>query len=126
MLVTSSSLTASGVMAKSEAFWTEIVEPSGSALATSAAASAPLAPSRLMTGKEPPSSSVRPWEIWRLIRSEEPPAEAPTGISTAPDGYSPLSLPPPAVFWTPPQAVRARAAAAATAARLRLRLLLAS
>ena len=44
MLVTSSSATASGVIAKSEAFWTEMVEPSGSALATSAAASAPLAP----------------------------------------------------------------------------------
>ena len=44
MLVTSSSGTASGVIAKSEAFWTEMVEPSGSALATSAAASAPLAP----------------------------------------------------------------------------------
>ena len=57
MLVTSSSLTASGVIAKSEAFCTEMVEPSGSALATSAAASAPLAPSRLMTGNEPPSSS---------------------------------------------------------------------
>ena len=60
MLVTSSSLTASGVIAKSEAFWTEMVEPSGSALATSAAASAPLAPERLITGKEPPSSSDRP------------------------------------------------------------------
>ncbi len=36
------------------------MEPSGSALATSAAASAPLAPERLITGKEPPSSSVRP------------------------------------------------------------------
>ena len=84
MLVTWSSGTASGVIAKSEAFWTEMVEPSGSALATSAAASAPLAPSRLITGKEPPSSSDSPWEIWRLIRSEEPPADAPTGISTEP------------------------------------------
>ena len=73
-------------MAKSEAFCTEIVEPSASALATSAAASAPLAPSRLITEKVPPSSSERPWATWRLIRSEEPPAEAPTGISTAPEG----------------------------------------
>ena len=73
-------------MANSDAFCTEIVEPSGFALATSAAASAPLAPSRLMTAKVPPSSSERPIEIWRLIRSEEPPAEAPTGISTAPLG----------------------------------------
>ena len=38
MLVTSSSVTARGVMANSEAFWIAIVEPSGSALATSAAA----------------------------------------------------------------------------------------
>jgi hypothetical protein len=34
----------------------------------------------------PPSSFDRPCETWRLIRSEEPPAEAPTGISTAPEG----------------------------------------
>ena len=63
------------MIAKSEAFWTEMVEPSGSALATSAAASAPLAPDWLITGKVPPSSSLTgPGTIWRLIRSEEPPA----------------------------------------------------
>ena len=50
--MTSSGLTASGVMVNSEAFWIAIIEPSGSALATSAAASAPLAPSRLMTGND--------------------------------------------------------------------------
>ena len=54
ILVTSSGLTASGVMVNSEAFWIAIIEPSGSALATSAAASAPLAPSRLITGKDAP------------------------------------------------------------------------
>ena len=35
MLVTSSSATASGVIAKSEAFWIAMVEPSGSAEASS-------------------------------------------------------------------------------------------
>ena len=86
MLVTSSGLTASGVMANSEAFWIAIIEPSGSALATSAAASAPLAPSRLITGNDAPSSSLSPLDTARLIRSLDPPAEAPTYISTAPDG----------------------------------------
>ena len=87
MLVTSSSLTASGVIAKSEAFCMEMVEPSGSALATSAAASAPLAPSRLITGKVPPSSSHRPLDDLaadQVARSHR--RTAPTGISTAPEG----------------------------------------
>ena len=74
------------MIAKSEAFWIAIVEPSGSALATSAAASAPLAPAWLITGKEPPSSSERPLETARLIRSLEPPGSAPTYISTVPEG----------------------------------------
>ena len=73
-------------MVNSEAFWIAITEPSGFALATSAAASAPLAPSRLMTGKDAPRSSLRPLDTARLIRSLEPPADAPTYISTLPDG----------------------------------------
>ena len=73
-------------MVNSDAFWMAIFEPSGLALATSAAASAPLAPSRLMTGKDAPRSSESPLETARLIRSLEPPAEAPTYISTVPDG----------------------------------------
>ena len=73
-------------MANSEAFWIAIFEPSGLALATSAAASAPLAPSRLITGNDAPRSSDRPFETARLIRSLDPPAEAPTYISTVPDG----------------------------------------
>jgi hypothetical protein len=86
MFVTSSSATASGVIAKREAFWIAILEPSASAPEISAAASAPFAPSRLITGKEPPRESERPLETARLIRSEEPPADAPTYISTLPDG----------------------------------------
>ncbi len=95
MLVTSSGLTAIGVMVNRDAFWMAIVDPLGSALATSAAASAPLAPSRLMTGNDPPRSSLSPFDTARLIRSLEPPAEAPTYISTGPEGYE--SPPPPPV-----------------------------
>ncbi len=86
MLVTSDSLTASGVIAKSEAFWMPMTEPSFLASLTSASASAPLAPSRLMTAKVPPSESDSPFETARLMRSEDPPAEAPTHISTVPEG----------------------------------------
>ena len=49
---------------------------------------------RLITEKVSPSSSDRPVETWREIRSLEPPGSAPTYISTEPDGYSPPSLPP--------------------------------
>ena len=73
-------------MVNSDAFWMATLEPSGVALATSAAASAPLAPGLLITGKEAPRSSDRPLDTARLIRSLEPPAEAPTSISTVPDG----------------------------------------
>ena len=73
-------------MVNSEAFWIEMVEPSGLALATSAAASAPLAPGLLITGKEALSESASPLDTARLIRSLEPPAEAPTYICTAPVG----------------------------------------
>ncbi len=86
MLVTSSSETASGVIAKSEAFWIAIVEPSGSAEAISPAASAPLEPALLITGKDTPSSSLSPLDTARLIRSLDPPGSAPTYISTVPEG----------------------------------------
>ena len=82
----SSGLTASGVMANRDAFWIAIIEPSGAALATSAAASAPLAPSRLITGNDAPRLSLSPLDTARLIRSLDPPADAPTSISTVPDG----------------------------------------
>ena len=86
MLVASSSLTASGVIAKREAFWLAMVEPSGSAEASSAAASAPLAPGLLITGNDAPSSSLSPLDTARLIRSLDPPGSAPTYISTVPEG----------------------------------------
>lgn len=73
-------------MVNSDAFWMAITEPSGLALETSAAARAPLAPSRLITGNDAPSESLSPLDTARLIRSLEPPAEAPTYISTVPDG----------------------------------------
>ena len=58
----------------------------GLGVASSAAASAPLAPALLITGNDAPSSSLSPLDTARLIRSLDPPGSAPTYISTVPEG----------------------------------------